>query len=183
MKEILKETNALKHGHFLLSSGKHSDTYVQCAQLLQYSDKAEKVIKVLYEQVKDLDIDVLVGPAMGGLIPAYELARQLGIRAIFTEKVDGKTVLRRNFEISPNERVLIVEDVVTTGLSSMEVIELVEKLGGEVLGIATIIDRTNKPLDYKLYSAIDLEFEIYEPKDCELCKEGIELVQPGSRKF
>ena len=113
--EILKECGALLEGHFLLSSGKHSNKYCQCAKLLQNPDKAEKVISLVYEKVKSLNLDVIVGPAMGGITAAYELGRQLGIKTIFTERENNVMTLRRGFEIQPGDRVLIMEDVVTTG--------------------------------------------------------------------
>ncbi|MCD3327459.1 orotate phosphoribosyltransferase, partial [Clostridium botulinum D/C] len=132
--EILKEVGALLEGHFLLSSGRHSNRYVQCARLLQYPDRAEKVLSVIHDKVKDLDFDIVLGPAMGGVIVAYELGRQIGKPAIFTERVDGKMALRRGFEIQKGQKVLITEDVVTTGKSSMETAEVIKSLGGEVIG-------------------------------------------------
>ena len=134
--EILKETGALLEGHFLLSSGRHSDRYAQNAKLLQYPDKAAEVLAVVAEQLKDVEIDVVCGPAMGGIIVAYELGRQLGKRAIFTERENNIMTLRRGFEIKPGEKVLITEDVVTTGKSSKETAKVIEELGGEVVGIA-----------------------------------------------
>ncbi|HQK54398.1 MAG TPA: orotate phosphoribosyltransferase, partial [Sedimentibacter sp.] len=125
--EILKECGALLEGHFLLSSGKHSNKYCQCAKLLQYPDKAEKVISLVYEKVKSLNLDVIVGPAMGGITAAYELGRQLGIKTIFTERENNVMTLRRGFEIQPGDRVLIMEDVVTTGKSSMETAKVLEE--------------------------------------------------------
>ncbi len=125
--EILKECGALLEGHFLLSSGKHSNKYCQCAKLLQYPDKAEKVISLVYEKVKSLNLDLIVGPAMGGITAAYELGRQLGIKAIFTERENNVMTLRRGFEIKPGDRILIMEDVVTTGKSSMETAKVLEE--------------------------------------------------------
>ena len=142
LKELLKETGALLEGHFLLSSGKHSDGYVQCAKLLMYPDKAEKAIEIIAEKLKDIDFDIVVGPAMGGIIVSYELARQLGKPSIFVEREDGEMTLRRGFDIKPGQRVLITEDVVTTGKSSYEAIKVVEDNGGEVVGIACVVDRS-----------------------------------------
>lgn len=181
--KILKEVGALLEGHFLLSSGRHSNRYVQCAKLLQYPDKAEQVLNVVYNKIKDLDFDIVLGPAMGGVIVAYELGRQLGKKAIFTERVDGKMTLKRGFEIKKGQKVLITEDVVTTGKSSLETAEVIKNLGGQVIGIACIVDRKSSNIQYSIYSAIELEIESYEKETCPLCKKGLFYVKPGSRKI
>ncbi len=181
--DLLIETGAVLEGHFLLSSGKHSDRYIQCAKLLQYPDKAEIVVKKIVEKINDLDIDVVVGPAMGGIIVSYEIGRQLGKPAIFTEREDNIMKLRRGFEIVEGQKVLIAEDVVTTGKSSYETIEVIEGLGGKVIGIAAIIDRTVEEINLPIYSALKLEAKVYDADDCYLCKTGLPLVKPGSRKF
>lgn len=181
--EILKSVGALLEGHFLLSSGKHSNRYCQCAKLLQYPDKAEKVLAVAADKIKDMDIDIVVGPAMGGIIVAYELGRQLGKPAIFTERVDGSMTLRRGFEILPGQKVLITEDVVTTGKSSMETAEVIKSFGGEVVGIACIADRSRKQAPLPVFSAIELEIETWDKEECPLCKQGIKYVKPGSREI
>jgi orotate phosphoribosyltransferase len=178
---ILKEVEALLEGHFLLSSGKHSNRYCQCAKLLQYPDKAEKVLAIVVDKIKDMEIDLVVGPAMGGIIVAYELGRQLGIPAIFTERVDGEMALRRGFEIKPGQKVLIAEDVVTTGKSSMETVKVIKSYGGEVVGIAAIADRTVGDVGLTVWGAIKLEIETWDKDECPLCKKGIEYVKPGSR--
>ena len=183
MIEILKETDALLEGHFLLSSGKHSNRYVQCAKVLRYPDKAEQILKPVAEKLKEMDIDVLVGPAMGGIIVAYELGRQLGLEAIFTERVDNIMALRRGFEIKEWSKVVICEDVVTTGKSSMEVKELLESMGAKVLAIASIIDRTSSKLELDVISSLRVDIDTYDKEDCPLCESGIEVVKPGSRKF
>ena len=180
--EILKETGALLEGHFLLSSGRHSDRYAQNAKLLQYPAKAAEVLAVVAEQLKDVEIDVVCGPAMGGIIVAYELGRQLGKRAIFTERVDNVMTLKR-FSIKPGEKCIIAEDVVTTGKSSKETAKVIEELGGEVVGIACIVDRRVNEIFCPVWSAMQLEIATYDAEDCPLCKAGIELVKPGSRKF
>ena len=159
--EILKETGALLEGHFLLSSGRHSDRYAQNAKLLQYPDKAAEVLSVVAQKVKDLDIDVVCGPAMENNV----------------------MTLRRGFEIKKGEKVLITEDVVTTGKSSMETAKVIEELGGEVIGIACIVDRRVNDIFCPVYSAMQLEIATYEADECPLCKAGIPLVKPGSRKF
>lgn len=183
MIEILKQTGALLEGHFLLTSGKHSKQYVQCAKILRYPDKAAEVLQSVAEKLKALDLDLLVGPAMGGIIVAYELGRQLGIEAIFTERVDGQMELRRGFEIKPGDRIAICEDVVTTAKSSMEVKKLLESMGGEVIALASIIDRTAGNVDIDVISAIKLEIETFDKEDCPMCKAGMEYVKPGSRKI
>jgi orotate phosphoribosyltransferase len=170
--EILKECNALLEGHFLLSSGKHSNRYCQCAKLLQYPDKAEKVISIVKNKVSSLDLDVIAGPAMGGITAAYELARQLGIKAIFTERENNVMTLRRGFEIKAGDRILIMEDVVTTGKSSMETAGVLESLGGIVVGIGCIVDRKVSEIPLPLYSAADLYFDTYDEEACPMCREG-----------
>lgn len=171
-------------GHFLLSSGKHSNGYVQCAKLLQWPDRAEKVLSVVKDQVKDLGIETVIGPAMGGIVVSYELGRQLGVKSIFTERENDVMTLRRGFTVKENEKVLITEDVVTTGKSSLETIEALKEYGVEVVGIACIANRSGKDNlnGYKIYPAISLDIDTYESDNCPLCKENIELVKPGSRK-
>ena len=181
--QILKDSDALLEGHFLLTSGKHSKQYVQCAKLLRFADKAEQILKPVAEKLREMDIDLLVGPAMGGIIVAYELGRQLGKEAIFTERVDGKMELRRGFEVKKGQKIVICEDVVTTAKSSMEVKELLESMGGEVIALASIIDRTVKEPAIELISSIKLEIESFDQEDCPLCKEGQPYVKPGSRKI
>lgn len=182
--EILKKSDALLEGHFLLSSGKHSNRYVQCAKVLRFPEYAEQVLSTVVEQIKDLDIDLVVGPAMGGVIVSYELGRQLGKETVFTERKDGVMELRRGFEVKPGAKIIIAEDVVTTGKSTIETKKALEALGGEVIGVACIANRTNDDIGMPIYSAIKLEIEVHEADECPLCKEGkIELVKPGSREF
>lgn len=181
--DILIETNAFLEGHFLLSSGKHSKNYVQCAQVLRFPAKAAEVLKPVVDQIKDLKIDKVVGPAMGGVIVAYELGRQLDKEAIFTERKDGIMELRRGFEIKKGDRVIIAEDVVTTGKSTIETKVLLERLGAEVIGVACIIDRRAKglALGMPVYSALKLEIDTYDAEECPICGTGVALVKPGSR--
>ncbi len=179
----LKQSEALLEGHFLLSSGRHSDRYCQCAKLLQYPDRAERVISVITEQVKDLPVDMVVGPAMGGIIVAYERSRQLGGPAIFTELVDNQMCLRRGFEVKPGQKLLITEDVVTTGKSSLETIEVLKSFGAEIIGVACLADRSNGSFPYPIYSATKLNIQSWEADECPLCKQGLPFVKPGSRKF
>lgn len=179
---ILSEVGALLQGHFLLSSGKHSNRYCQCAKLLMYPDKAEEVLKIVTEKVKNMEFDLVVGPAMGGIIVAYELGRQLNKPAVFTERENGEMTLRRGFEILKGQKILIAEDVVTTAKSSVEVAEVIKEMGGEVVGIACIVDRTSGEIPYPLFSAVKLQIESYDKEECPLCKEGLDFVKPGSRK-
>lgn len=181
--ETMKECGALLEGHFLLSSGRHSNRYCQCAKLLQYPDKAEKVLAIAKDKLKDVDVDIVVGPAMGGIVVAYELGRQMGKPAIFTERVDGVMTLRRGFEVHKGQKVIISEDVVTTGKSSLEVAELLKSIGAEVVGIACIVDRSAGSIPYPVYSCVKLDIESWEKEECPLCKQGIEYVKPGSRNI
>ena len=181
--DLLKETEALLEGHFLLSSGKHSDGYVQCAKLLMHPDKAEKAVAFIVEKIKDLDFDIVVGPAMGGVIVSYELARQTGKPSIFVEREDGEMTLRRGFSIEKGQKVLITEDVVTTGKSAYEAIKVVEDHGGVVVGIASIVNRSTDEIKYPLYSAVKVDLKTYDKEDCPMCKAGSKPIKPGSRKI
>lgn len=180
--DILKETGALLQGHFLLSSGKHSDGYVQCARLLMYPDKAELALKLVAEKLENLDFDIVVGPAMGGIIMSYELARQMSKPSIFTERENGQMTLRRGFSLEKGQKVLIGEDVVTTGKSAYEAIRAVEDLGGEVVGIACLVDRSQGDIKYPLYSGVSLNIKTYDGEGCPLCQAKIPIDRPGSRK-
>lgn len=182
--EILKEVEALLEGHFLLSSGKHSNGYCQCAKVLQHPDKAEKVLRVVCEKLKGIDFDIVVGPAMGGVIVAYEVGRQLGKPAIFTERENGVMTLRRGFEIKPGQRVIITEDVVTTGKSFKEAAKVIEDLGGIVVAVACLADRTpGNVCDYPMYSSVKLSIDTYDADNCPLCAEGTPYIKPGSRNI
>ncbi len=182
--ETLRECGSLLEGHFLLTSGKHSDRYCQCAKLLQHPDKAASVVELITDQVKDLGATVVVGPAMGGIVVAYEFARQLGVRGIFTERVEEQMTLRRGFELAPGEKVLLSEDVVTTGKSTMEVVKLVEDMGAQVIGLCCLVDRRapGVELPLPLYSATTLTVQTFEATDCPLCRQDLPLEKPGSRK-
>jgi len=181
--EQLKQSEALLEGHFLLSSGRHSNRYCQCAKLLQYPDRAAKVLSVVVEKLKDTPVDIVVGPAMGGIIVAYELGRQLGVPAIFTEREEGKMTLRRGFEVQSGQRILITEDVVTTGKSSLETIDALKPFGVEIVGIACIANRSKEDIGYPVFDAIKLDIESWESENCPLCKQGTPVVKPGSRKI
>ncbi len=187
---LLRESEAMLEGHFLLSSGKHSDRYFQCARLLQYPDKAAEALAPVAERIKKdmkdgkLHIDAVAGPAMGGIIVAYELARQLGLPAIFTERDDtGKMTLRRGFAVRPGEKILIAEDVITTGKSSGEAALALENLGAEIVALACIVDRraSGESLRWPLYEAAKIEAVTWDAENCVLCEKGIPAVKPGSR--
>lgn len=182
--EILEKTQALKKGHFLLTSGRHSDQYMQCAQVLQYPKYTEEICRGLAEGFKNENVDLVVGPATGGIIMAYEMARQVGVPTMFTEREEGKMVLRRGFSIPKGARVLVAEDVITTGGSVREVIDLVKEAEGEVVGVAVLVDRSNGKINFeaKLAAALSMEVVSYEADECPICKAGnIPLVKPGSR--
>ncbi len=190
--ELLRQSGAMLEGHFLLSSGRHSDRYFQCARLLQYPDRAAEALSAVAAAIKAdvaagrLAVDLVVGPAMGGIIVAYELARQLGIPALFTERDDtGAMTLRRGFEIEQGQRILIAEDVVTTGKSSEESAAVLEALGGKVVGLACVVDRRAQDVQVRwpLYPACKVSVANWEAGDCDLCKQHIPWVKPGSRKF
>ena len=179
-----KETGALLEGHFQLTSGLHSPRYLQCARVLQYPEHAEWIGRALAREFAGEQIDVLVAPAIGGIIVAHETARAVGCRALFTERENGAMMLRRGFELNPGERVLVVEDVVTTGGSTRETIDAVTAAGGNVIGAGSIVDRSNGAADVgvRRVSLLTLDVPAYELSDCPLCKQGIPVVKPGSRK-
>ena len=183
---IMKSCEAFLEGHFLLSSGRHSGGYCQCAKLLRFPALSEEVLSTVTEQVKNLPITKVCGPAMGGVIVSYELARQLGVESIFTERKDGEMQLRRGFTVGKGDKILIAEDVITTGKSTMETVKALEDMGAEVVGAACIADRRADDCDFALpvYAALKLSIDSYEPDDCPICKEGkLKLEKPGSREI
>lgn len=184
VKKMLEDCGALLEGHFLLTSGKHSDGYVQCAKLLMYPEIAEKALKPVVEKVRDLDIDVVIGPALGGVVVSYEIARQLGKPSMFTERQDGVMTLRRGFTLEKGAKVLVVEDVVTTGKSTLECIDALKDFDVEIVAIASLVNRSGSDEVHgkKLYSSVTLDIKTYEPGACPLCDRGEEIVKPGSRK-
>jgi orotate phosphoribosyltransferase len=181
--DIFKKNNALLTGHFKLSSGLHSENYLQCALVLQYPDVAAKMSAALAAKFSEKP-DVVIGPALGGVTLAYEVARASGTRGLFTERQDGKMVLRRGFSIKPGEKVLVCEDVVTTGGSTKEVMDVVKEMGGKVVGVGSIIDRSDSPVDFGVpfNSLAKIRVKTYKEEDCPLCKKGIPVTKPGSRK-
>ena len=181
--QIFEKTSAMLSGHFRLTSGKHSNRYFQCAQVLQHPQHTEKLCRELAARFEGLGIETVIGPAMGGILVSYEVARALGVRSLFTERENGSMALRRNFTIAPGEKVLVVEDVITTGGSVAEVIEVVRSLGGEVVGVGVLVDRSNGQADLgvRTEALLNVTVETYEPEQCPLCAQGIPAVKPGSR--
>ena len=184
---LFQETGALLEGHFQLTSGLHSNQYFQCAKVLQYPRHCEMICGEIAAQYAKHRIDVVVSPALGGVVVGQEVGRQLGARTIFAERKDGMMQLRRGFEVRAGERVLACEDVVTTGGSVAEVISIAKKAGGEVVGAGFVVDRSNGRVKLPLspggiqYSILRMDVIAYKPEECPLCKQGLPLVKPGSR--
>jgi len=183
--EVFQKTGALLKGHFLLTSGRHSNIYFQCAKVLQYTKYCSMICGNIAENFKSIKIDTIISPAIGGIIVGQEVARQLNKRSIFAEREDKTLFLRRGFSLEEGERVLICEDVVTTGGSVFEVIDIVKSSGAEIVGIGFIVDRSNGKVNFGFsqFSTIKMDAISFVPDECPLCKEGIELVKPGSRKI
>ncbi len=183
---ILKKTNALLEGHFILSSGLHSSKYIQCAKLLSFPNLAEKICKSLANQIKKKykKIDLILAPAMGGIIIGYEIGRLLKKETIFCERVKGKFTLRRGFNIKKGARVLIIEDVITTGKSSLECVKLIKKANAKLLGFASIIDRSTKKslkIKTKIVSHLNIDVPAYSPKKLPETLKSVPITTPGSR--
>lgn len=198
IEQIYKDSGALLSGHFILSSGNHSANYLQSAKVLEDPKRAEVLANELAKIIKEanIEVDTVCAPALGGVIAGYELARALGVRSIFVERKEGSMELRRGFEVSADERILICEDIITTGGSALEAATIIEHLGGKVVAFAALANRgfckrygTNRdakaecklPNNKPLFALADFEFEIYEPSHCPLCKEGSKAIKPGSR--
>lgn len=186
--EVMKkfeQAGAIQKGHFKLTSGVHSDTYIQCAQVMQYPEFMHNLCSELGKKFRGDDIDVIVGPAIGGIIMAHVMARVLGpwVRAIFTERENGKMTLRRSFEIKEGEKVLVVEDVTTTGSSVREVIDIVNSRKGKVVGVGVLIDRSGGRVSFglKTEKLLTVDIQTYLPEECPLCKKEVPIVKPGSR--
>ena len=184
--DILKKTNALLEGHFVLSSGLHSSKYIQCAKLLSYPVLAEKICKSLANKIKKKfkKIDLILAPAMGGIIIGYEIGKLLKKETIFCERVNGKFTLRRGFNIKKRSKVLIIEDVITTGKSSMECVKLIKKANATLLGFASIIDRSSKQslkIKTKIISHLKIEVPTFSQKELPVNLKSIPITTPGSR--
>ena len=184
--QIFRQNSALLEGHFILSSGLHSDRYIQCALVLQYPRVAEQLCLELAAKLGHLGASVVAAPALGGVIVAHEVARALGLRALFTERPGaggGTMSLRRGFRLVPDEPALVVEDVITTGRSTLETIDCIKQAGGRVVGAGALIDRSGGAanLDVTKAALVTLAVQNFDPADCQLCKSGIPVVKPGSR--
>ena len=181
---IFCKTKALQRGHFELSSGLHSGHYFQCAQFLQHPRLAARVCRDLAQRFRAKRPTVVIGPAVGGIVVAYEVARALGVRALYAERVDAEMQLRRGFSVGPKDRALIVEDVITTGESARKVGELAEALGAKVLGVGVIVDRSGGTVRFtrrwRYERLFTLDFGNFTPHRCPLCKERVPLAHPGS---
>ncbi|OGW46857.1 MAG: orotate phosphoribosyltransferase [Nitrospirae bacterium GWC2_57_9] len=181
--DIYKKTGALLTGHFLLSSGLHSEQYLQSALVLQQPDIATKLCAALADHFRNSRIEVVIAPALGGVFVSHETARALGVRAIFAERVNGELTLRRGFTIKQGERVLVVEDVITTGKSTKETIAVVKQAGGEAVAAGSLVDRSGgkAELGVPYKSLVTLNVPTYAPEVCPLCKAGSTPIKPGSR--
>ncbi len=180
---MLKEAGVLLEGHFLLTSGRHSDKYMQCAKIFQDAKYSVPLCAELVAQYRNENVELVIGPAIGAISMSYEVGKQLGVRNIFAERENGVMTLRRGFTIEKGERVLIVEDVVTTGGSVREVMDLVRACGGEIVGVGSIVDRTGGAIDFGVpyRSAFSMDITSYEPENCPICKTDMPLIKPGSR--
>jgi orotate phosphoribosyltransferase len=180
---LFQATGALLEGHFLLSSGLHSDKYLQCALVLQYPEYAERLGRALASHFEGDEIQVVAAPAMGGIIVAHEVARALGARAIFTEREGGRMRLRRGFALRPGERALVVEDVITTGNSTRETIEAIISAGGSIVAVGSLVDRSGgaAAVGTRRVSLLTLNVPAYDPANCPLCRNQVPIVKPGSR--
>lgn len=185
--QIFNEAGVLLEGHFKLTSGRHSNRYLQCAKIFRHSKYSEELCAALADKYRGQGIEIVIGPAMGAVQMAYEVSRALGCENFFTERGDdGKMTLRRGFSVNPGQKVLVVEDVVTTGGSVREVIDLIQAAGGKVVGVGSIVDRTGGKIDFGVpfQAVVSIDVESWEPQDCPLCKAGAPApVKPGSRKM
>ena len=181
--DLYRRSGALLHGHFRLTSGLHSPGYLQCALVLQHPQHAEALGRAIADRVRDVRATVVLSPALGGVVIGQEVGRALGVRAIFCERQDGALVLRRGFTLDPDDRVLVVEDVMTTGGSTRETMQVAKAAGGHVVGAASIVDRGGGTIhfDVPFTSLLEIGLPTYEPDTCPLCAQGLPVVKPGSR--
>lgn len=182
--KIFEVTDALLNGHFLLTSGRHSKEYFQCAKVLQYPEYTKQLCSIISNYFSDVEIDTVISPAIGGLVVGQEVARQLNKKFIFAERDNKELTLRRGFALREGEKVLVCEDVVTTGGSVFETIEIINLNNADVAGVGFIVDRSNGKIDfgYSQVSVIKLNLKSFQPDECPYCLEGQELIKPGSRK-
>jgi orotate phosphoribosyltransferase len=198
IEQIYKDADALLEGHFLLASGNHSSRYLQSAKVLEYPHKASELTDALAKMIKEngIEVDTVCAPALGGVLAGYELARSLGVRSIFVEKKEGGMELRRGFEVTPGEKIIICEDIITTGGSALKAAQAIEALGAKVVAFASLANRgfckriggkteakpeCKLPHDVPLFSLADFTFKMYKPEECPLCKEGSTAIKPGSK--
>ena len=182
VKELLVKTNAIMDGHFLLTSGLHSPHYVEKFNVLQHPQYTQQLCEAMAEKFKDAHIETVVGPVTGGILLAHETGKALGTRAIFTERENGKMTFRRGFTLHPGERCLIVEDIVTTGGSIREVIDVVKEHGGIPVAVSMLVDRSGGKVDFgdvPCTALLHLDVETYRPEECPLCKKGIAMTKRG----
>jgi orotate phosphoribosyltransferase len=181
--DLFRQSGALLEGHFKLSSGLHSDRYLQSALVLQYPDLAERLGRALAERLQHLQPTAILSPALGGIVIGQEVGRAMHVRAIFAERQDGKLTLRRGFSLGPADRVVVIEDVITTGLSTRETIDAAEATGARVLGAGAIVDRGAEAtrLNVPLQALVRMQVPAYQPEACPLCAAGVPVVKPGSR--
>ena len=198
VEQVYKDANALLDGHFLLASGNHSRRYLQSAKVLEYPKKASLLADALAEMIREsgMEVDTVCAPALGGVLAGYELARSLDVRSIFVEKKEGGMELRRGFEVAKGEKVIICEDIITTGGSALKAAQAIEALGAEVVAFASLANRgfckrvgensearteCSLPNNVPLFALDDFSFEMYAPEDCPMCKEGSRAIKPGSK--
>ena len=181
--DLFRKSGALLEGHFRLSSGLHSTGYLQCALVLQHPEHAELLGRAIAMRTRSLGATAVLSPALGGVIIGHEVGRGLGVRALFAERQDGALMLRRGFMLSENDRVLVIEDVVTTGGSTRETMQVAAAAGGQVVGAASIVDRSGgrTELSVPFHALLEIDLPTYEPDACPLCAKGLPVVKPGSR--
>ncbi|MCD8175302.1 MAG: orotate phosphoribosyltransferase [Phascolarctobacterium sp.] len=179
--KMLEKTQAVLHGHFLLTSGLHSPMYVEKFNVLQHPKYTEKLCQEIARRYADANVEIVVGPVTGGILLSHEIGKALGTRAIFTERENGKMTLKRGFHIEPGMRVLVVEDIVTTGGSVIEVMDVVKEQGGELVGVGLLVDRSGGKVDFgiRTEALLHLDVETFSPEDCPLCKEGKPFTKRG----
>ncbi len=178
---LLEQAEGVLHGHFCLTSGLHSDIYFQCAKLYQYPEITSELGRRLAEKLSDIEFDTIIAPAIGAVIIGYETAKNAKKRNLFVERKDGEMQLRRGYTLKKGEKVVIIEDVITTARTIKETMEAIKEFEPEVVAVGCIVDRTKGKTDYNIKSLLQIDPVVYDPSDCPLCKEGIELVKPGSR--
>jgi len=198
VEQAYKDANALLEGHFLLASGNHSNRYLQSAKVLEHPKKAALLTDALAKMIQEagIEVDTVCAPALGGVLAGYELARSLDVRSIFVEKKEGGMELRRGFEVSQGEKIIICEDIITTGGSALKAAQAIEALGGKVVAFASLANRgfckrvggndaaqpeCALPKDVALFALDDFTFQMFTPEECPLCKEGSTAIKPGSK--